>query len=173
MTSKLRTSRHRPTRPGDDVETLYLRFLRAFYEKGDRKAAEPIAARLEALMAERPDVAASIRGEEIRSLVAELRGDFVEAIHSREAEIRKILELHTLAKDAATREHVFRQYDYADVADRLDLLANLYAEQGELTRAAATLHESRQFCLSHGVPFDGQDLLDEIERDERVTARSR
>src|SRR5262245_48245852 len=91
--NKVPRIRRKPADRTGDVETLHLELLHWFYEKADRKRAEPIARRLEAVLAERPDVAGSIRGEEICSLLAELRGDLTEAIRSRESEIRKILEL--------------------------------------------------------------------------------
>jgi hypothetical protein len=117
--------------------------------------------------------AGSIREEEIRSLIAESRGDFAQAARSREAEIRKILQLHTLSVNTPGWEYVARQYDFSDVSDRLDLLAILYDELGDLDRAIATLRESKQYCESHEAPFDGQGLLDELEQArEKQAARS-
>jgi hypothetical protein len=152
----------------DDLEKLYVDLLHWFYQKGDRERAGKIATRLQAILADRPDVANSIRGEEIRAILAELRGDLIEASRSRESEIRKILELHSVANGKPGWEFVLRQYDYSDVSDRLDLLAILYAEQDDLERAVATLQESKQFCDSHQVKFDGQDLLDEYEQARRT-----
>jgi tetratricopeptide (TPR) repeat protein len=152
----------------DEVEDLYLELLRAFYEDGDRDRAQQVARRLETVLEDRRDVADSIRGEEIRSLLAELRGDLTEAIRSREGEIRKILEMYSLARDTPGWAYVLRRYDYCDVSDRLDLLAILYADQGDLDRAVATLRESKQFSESHRVPFDGQDLLDEFEKEREA-----
>jgi hypothetical protein len=103
-----------------------------------------------------PEYAASIRGEEVRSIIAEFREDLVGAIHSREAEIRKILELHALAAHTRNWDYVCRQYDFSDVSDRLDLLAILYDAQGDRDRATAILVESKQYCESHRIPFDGQ-----------------
>ena len=60
-----------------------------------------------------------------------------------------------------------RQYDYSDLSDRLDILASLYAERGDLDRAVDLLQESKRFCESHQIPFDGQDLLDEYEQARR------
>jgi tetratricopeptide (TPR) repeat protein len=164
MTNKVSDKRHKATAAEDDVEALYHELLHWFYEKEDRERAQEVGARLEAALSRRPDVAASIRGEEIRSLLAELRGDLAEAARSRESEIRKILELHSLAANTPGWEYVLRQYDFRDVSDRLDLLAILYAEQGDLDRAIDTLQESKRFCEAHQVPFDGQDLLTEYEQ---------
>jgi hypothetical protein len=149
---------------GNGIESLYLQFLKQFYEKGDRRKTQDLAARVENALAASPDYAGSIREEEIRSLIAESRGDFAQAARSREAEIRKILQLHTLSVNTPGWEYVARQYGFSDVSDRLDLLAILYDELGDLDRAIATLHESKRYCESHGIPFDGRDLLDELEQ---------
>jgi hypothetical protein len=154
--------------PADELDKLYVELLHFFYEEEDRARAAQVAERLEAALRDRPDFADSIRGEEVRSLLAELHGDLSNAIRSREREVRKILELHSLAVNTPSWDYVQRQYDYSDVSDRLDLLAMLYAEQGDIESAIRTLHESRQFCESHHVPFDGQDLLEEYEELQRA-----
>jgi hypothetical protein len=156
--------RSQPPNEADDIEALYSELLHLFYDREDREQAEKLARRLEAALAAPPDIAGSIRAEEVRSLLAELRGDFAEAARSREAEIRKILELHLLSINTPNWPFVFRQYDYSDLSDRLDLLAILYAEQGDLERAVATLLESKQLCEAHQVPFDGKDLLRDFEK---------
>jgi hypothetical protein len=147
-----------------EFESLYLRLVKLFYEKDDRKRTQKIASRLERVLAASPDYSGSIRGEEVRSLIAEFRGDFAEAVRSREAEIRKILELHTLTANSENWKSVSRHYDFSDVSDRLDLLAILYDTQGQLDRAISTLLESRHYCQSHRIPFDAQDLLEELEQ---------
>ncbi len=159
-----------PGRAG--LNSLYIEFLKRFYDQGDREQAGKIAARLEKILARSAETANSIRGEEIRSLIAELRGNYAEAIRSREAEIRKILELHSLAVGTPNWDYVSRQYDFSDVSDRLDLLAILYDQHGESDRARAVLVESKQYCEAHHVPFDGQDLLNELEQAERAENRS-
>jgi hypothetical protein len=169
MTSKARRAPRKAIDGAEDVEALYLEFLRFFYQAGDREQAAKIAPRLEEALRSQPDVSRSIRGEEVRSLLAELRGDLVEAIRCRESEIRKILELHGLALNRPAWAYVVRQYDYGDVSDRLDLLAGLYAEQGDLEWAIKVLEESKQFCEAHNIPFDGQDLLDQFAQ-ARVAA---
>jgi hypothetical protein len=163
MTSKIKNKQNDRVRDGDNIEPLYLKFLRAFYEREDRAAAAEIAKKLESALRRQPKLARSIRGEEIRSLLAELRGDLTEAIRSRESEIRKIFELHSLSRSTPSWDYVLRKYNFTDLSDRLDLLAGLYAEQGDLRRAVDTLHESKQFCTAHGIAFDGQELLNEYE----------
>jgi hypothetical protein len=164
MSNKAAVKRRQPVDGAHDIDELYSELLHLFYDEEDRVGATTVARRLEAALAARPDFAGSIRAEEVRALLAELRGDLAEASRSREAEIRKILELHLLAVNTPSWPFVLRQYDYSDLSDRLDLLAILYAEQGDLDRAVATLLESKQLCESHQVPFDGKDLLRDFER---------
>jgi hypothetical protein len=146
----------------DDLDALYHDLLRLFYDDEDREASLHLATRLEAALQAHPDVAESIQGDAIGSLLAEVHGDFDEAIRKRESEIRKIRELHRLAQGTPGEGLVLRQYGHDDLSDRLDLLAALYGEKGELDRAVAVLEESRQLCEDRGIPFDGQDLLDEF-----------
>jgi hypothetical protein len=149
----------------DEMEALYHALIEAFYEREDRERARTIAGKLEEALNNRPEVGDSIRGEEIRSLIAELNGNLREAIRRRESEIRKILELHSLGFGKPSWDYVFRQYDYSDVSDRLDILACLYENVGDWDLAIATLRESRVYCDGHGIPFDGQDLLNEFEQE--------
>lgn len=155
-------SKRRKDPHANDVESLYLDLLRQFYDLNDRSGAKRVAKQLEKMVAGQPEYGGSILGEEIRSLVAEVRGDLSAAIESREAEIRKILELHSIAANTSSYSLVLRNYDHSDVSDRLDLLAILYDQQGNTERAIAILIESKHFCQSHQIPFDGQDLLDEL-----------
>jgi hypothetical protein len=155
------------------IDALYPKLLNVFYRKLDQKQAEKTAALLETALAASPDHSQSIRGEEIRSIIAEVRGDFAEAARSREAEIRKILQLHALSVNTESWEYVSRQYDFSDVSDRLDLLASLYDAQGEIERAIFTLLESKSYCEAHQIPFDAQDLLDELERSRANISRLR
>ena len=146
-----------------DTESLYHELLKWYFDKGELAKARAVAARLEAELQKSPEYSQSIRGEEVRSIISELHGDLPEAIQSREAEIRKILELHNAAVNTANWQYVSNRYDYSDVSDRLDLLAILYDKAGEIHRAIAILLESKLYCQFHGVEFDAQDLLDELE----------
>jgi hypothetical protein len=157
----------------DELELLYLKLLKVFYEKPNYKQASAVAEELEKVAAARPGFQDSIKGEEVRSLLAEVRGDLNSAARSREAEIRKILELHALSANTPGWPHVLRQYDYSDISDRLDLLAALYDKQGDEDRAIATLQESKQWCQSHQIAFDGQDLLDELLEHRGSAGRSK
>ncbi len=147
------------------VEPLYRDFLSAFYEKNERTRAESLAPRLELLLTEQADIACSIRGDEIRALLAELRGDQAEAILLRERELRRILQLHSVTVNKPEWDGTLLQYDHRDVADRIDLLGILYFENGDRDRAIATLEDSRRFCTAHGIAFDGEDLLANIQQE--------
>jgi len=147
---------------GIDTESLYQELLAAFYVKADRRRAKTIAKQLESHLLETPEYAQSIRGEEVRSIIAELRDDLSLAIQGREAEIRKILELHSLAINTPGWPYVFERYNFSDVSDRLDLLALLYDRRGDLDRAIEVLLESKGYCRSHKISFDAQDVLEEL-----------
>jgi hypothetical protein len=145
-----------------EFDALYQKFVKQFYQEENRAQSKKLAGRLEYLLANTEGLANSIRGEEVRSLIAESRGDLVEAVQSREAEIRKILELHAVSANTPSWDYVSREYSFNDVSDRLDLLAILYDEQGMPDRAISVLLESKNYCAAHQIQFDGQDLLDEI-----------
>ena len=122
-----------------------------------------LASELETKIAASGEFEGSAREEEIRSLIAELREDFAEAARSREAKIRKILELHALTVNTPSWDYISKRYDYSDVSDRLDILATLYNKQGQIDPAISTLLESRAYFLSHQIPFDGEDILNELQ----------
>jgi hypothetical protein len=62
---------------------------------------------------------------------------------------------------------------WGDLSDRLDLLATLYRASGDLDKALAVLEESKKLCGSHGVPFDGEDLLREYRKEKGNTRDDR
>ncbi len=128
-----------------------------------------LAGQLEKLLAVYPEYQGSIREQEIRSLIAEARGDLGEAARYREAEIRKVLELHSLTANTSSWPSVARRYDFSDVSDRLDLLAIIYDGLGQTESAINVLRESKQYCTAHGLRFDAQKLLDELEVPRRNT----
>jgi hypothetical protein len=162
MAKKPRHKRHDGPQIGDEVDALYHALLHAFYEDEDKQRARPIASRLVLLLANNPEVAESIRGQEIQSIIADLQGNLEEAIRHRRSEIGKIQALHRATWGTSAWDYAFRQYDYGDLSDRLDLLAILYADQGEWERAVETLEESRRFCEANNIEFDGRDLLEEF-----------
>jgi hypothetical protein len=150
----------------EDVEELYLELVRALYEDEYEGASHQLADRAAELLAKRPDVAESIRGEELRALVAEARRDLEEAIRRREAEVRKILDLHDMTRGTPGWDYVIQRYDYTDISDRLDLIAELYAEWGNPARAIETLEQSLAFCNAHNIRFEGADLLQRLLQGE-------
>jgi hypothetical protein len=83
------------------------------------------------------------------------------AIEHRREEIRLIRRLHKLAQgqDAASADFILGQYGPADLRDRLYLLAKLYREADNLTKAIAALEESRTLCQASGIKFEQKDLL--------------
>ena len=148
--------------PHGEFESLYLSLVKLFYEKDDRRQTQKIASRLEKSAR---GFAGLFRFDPWRRdplLDRRVPRGFCRGGRSREAEIRKILELHTLTANTENWKYVARQYDFSDVSDRLDLLAILYDTQGELDRAISTLLESKHYCQSHRIPFDAQDLLEEL-----------
>jgi hypothetical protein len=161
MNRKTKSDKATQVAKAPTLESLYHEFLDLFYAKGDRRAARKLVKPLEQL-ANSPKYAHAIRAEEVRSLLAEFRGDLTEAVRCREVEIRRIYELHGISINTPSWELVKTFYSFSDVGDRLDLLALLYDRVGNLDRAIDTLHESKQYCEEHGVPFDGQDILDEL-----------
>jgi hypothetical protein len=170
MSAKTRMNGTNAASSHQDVETLYLKLLKRYYEEGDREKAKPLADEIEALLAASPVEAHSIRGEEIRSIIADLRGNLAAAIQSREAEIRKILELQTRTLNTPHWSFISQHYGFSDVSDRLDLLAILYDQSGELDRAIATLQESKDYCALHSIEFDAQDLLTELLQSRSAAA---
>jgi hypothetical protein len=172
MNNKLPRKQDQSLEATDGVESLYQQLLQAFYGKPNRVQAKEIAERLEAVLATRRDVSDSIRGDEVRAILAELRGDLEEAVRSRRREIRKIRQLHEMASGKPGWEYVLQQYDYSDLSDRLDLLAINYAEQGDLDRAVRVLRKSKKICETHHIPFGGKCLLSEYEQARRSAPKN-
>jgi hypothetical protein len=56
---------------------------------------------------------------------------------------------------------------YADLSDRLDLLAVLYHDNGDTDKAMRTILESKRLCEKHGVEFDGEDILQEYLKEKK------
>jgi hypothetical protein len=173
MASKTSVKPNKKRLSGSEFESLYQEFVAKFYQEGDRAHAEKLAVRLEKFLEASSEISESIRGEEVRSLIAELRGNFAEAIQSREAEIRKILQLHALTANTSSWDAVSQRYDFGDVGDRLDLLAGLYDEVGQIERAIAVLMESKAYSAAHQIPFDGEDLLHELQQSRAPAKQKR
>ncbi len=156
----------------DEIDYLRMKILDWFYGRGNRRKAMPFCARLEALLEKTPDAHEAILGEECWSLICEVRGDLARAIAYREREIELIKRLHRISVNTPGRDFVLRGYDYSDLSDRLDLLAGLYHDAGDLAKAIRILKDSRQLCRRHGIPFDGEDMLREYLAEAAADSRS-
>jgi hypothetical protein len=165
------SSRRKFRSAGDEIDYLYHKLLYWLYDRGDRRKALAFVDRLERLLEEVSPGAEAILSEECRSLIAEARGDLANAIRHRENEIHLIKRLHRISRNSASRDYVMRVYGYSDLSDCLDLLAVLYHDSGALDRAVNLLRASKRLCQTHGVAFDGEDLLDEYLNEKREASR--
>jgi hypothetical protein len=86
-------------------------------------------------------VAESIRGDELRSLICELRGDVEPAIKYRQSELRRIFEQHSSVHGTPGWNYVFGEYDYRGISDRIDLLAGLYASMDDNRAVSSGFHD--------------------------------
>ncbi len=148
-----------------EIEKQYSQVLSFFYEKNDHKGALRLAPRLRLLIALHDPQCNTILGAAARSVLAELDGDYWTAIRAREREIELLKQLHgegLPAEIAASPE---------DISDRLDLLAGLYWESGDLEKAEKTLLNSQHWCAQKGIKFDGKSMLQELRKEKRVLAR--
>jgi len=140
---------------------LYHKLLYWLYDREDRARARAFAERLARLLSKASPGHDAIFPEECWSLICEAKDDLGGAIRHRKNEIRLMKRLHEISRNTAQQEDVFRLHGYDDLSDRLDLLAVLYHDSGNLDKAINTLQESKQVCEKHGVKFDGVDILQE------------
>jgi tetratricopeptide (TPR) repeat protein len=157
----------------DAIDQLYDRLVTWLYERQDVRRALPIANRLERLLSRFNPKADNIFIEECRSLVCEAQGDLESAIRHRDNEIRLIHRLHKISRRTESEAYAFSQYDYADLSERLDILAMLYHGIGNFDKAISTLQESKRLCASHGIKFDGETLLRDYQSEKRAPRTSR
>src|SRR6516225_2732871 len=135
----------------DEVGYLYDKLLFWLYQRQHARKARPFAERLGKLL---PTVAPqhdAIFSEECWSLVFEANGDLPSAIQHRENETRLIRHLHAITQNAPHLRLATKGYGYDDLSHRLDLLAVLYHDSGNLGKAIRTLQESKQLCEKHGI----------------------
>jgi len=152
----------------DRVLYCYHKILYWFYGRHDRSRARRFCRTLEPLLKKVDRKHESIRGEECWSLVYEVRGDLNKAIFYRRNEIRLIRRLQRFKPR-------FEHYGPDDLADRLDLLAILYRDAGEIQHALKALRESKRLCARNRIKFDSPDLLKEYEgewRESRTASAS-
>jgi tetratricopeptide (TPR) repeat protein len=157
----------------DEIGYLYDKLLYWLYQREDALKARSYAVRIEQLLSKAAPNHDAIFGEECWSLVHEAKGDLRQAIAHRENAVRLIRRLHDISRGAAHEAVVLKDYGDDDLSDRLDLLAMLYHDIGDVDKAIATLQKSKQLCHAHGIEFDGEDILQEYlaEKRNRRSAR--
>ena len=153
------------------IDDIYHQLLNWFYDKQNLQRARPIAKRLERLLSEVTSDQQTILGEGAWSTVLECKGDLVGAIKHRENEIRLMKRLFQISSKAPDPKAVLKHYDYPDLSDRLDLLAILYHDTGDLEQALRVLRQSKLLCENHGIPFDGKNLLEDYLAEKDNTSR--
>jgi tetratricopeptide (TPR) repeat protein len=161
MTTKASPLISRRAQRWREIDDLYHRLLYWYYERGNRQKARPVARRLERRLTQTASGEKIILGEAAWSLVLECKGDLLGAIKHREKEIGLIKRLLQISAKSANGDSIFKHYDYADLSDRLDLLAILYHDAGNLDQALKVLRQSKVLCDKHGIRFDGQELWDD------------
>ncbi len=167
MPSQCPPSRRKFHHEWDAVEYFYHKILYWFYQRQDRRRALRFCDQLEKLLRSTPSSHEAILGEAAWSLLWEVKGDLLKAIKYRESEIKQIKRLWEISLGTPGQDIAFEQYDPSDLSDRLDLLATLYHDAGNLDKAIHILRESERFCKAHGLRFDGQDLLRDYLAEKR------
>jgi tetratricopeptide (TPR) repeat protein len=147
----------------DEMDYIYHKLLYWLYAREDRGRARTFAERLARLLIKVAPGHDAIFPEECWSLICEARENLLGAIKHRENEVRLIRKLHKLSRNTPQEKLITKMYGYDDLGDRLDLLAELYHDSGQIDKAIETLHESWRLSTEHGVPFDGADLLREYQ----------
>jgi hypothetical protein len=168
MTTRCPPGRRKFANDWDEIRYLYDKLLYWLYQRQDAAKARPYAERLEQFLPKATPDHEAIFGEECWSLVYEAKGDVRRAIEHRENEVRLIRRLHELSRHAPYRKLALKDYGYDDLSDRLDLLATLYHDSGNLDKAITILQESSRLCAKHGVRFDGGDILQEYLAEKRI-----
>src|SRR5262249_26052563 len=138
----------------DEITYLYHKILHWFYPLRDRSKALRFCKRLEVLLKKVASSHEAIFGEECWSLLYEVKGDLPKAITYRKSELKLIKKLWKISEKSPSRDYVLQRYDYSDFSDRLELLAILYHDAGDLDRAIDVLEESKRFCEAHQIRFD-------------------
>jgi hypothetical protein len=151
----------------DQIDYVYHKLLYWLYEREDKVRARHYAKRLAQLLPATSFGNNAIFPEECWSLIFEAMEDLAKAIKHRENEIRLIKRLHVVSSGTRQQDLILRLYGFDDLSDRLDLLAALYHDNGNLAKAISILHESRQICDRHGLSFDGEDILREYLNEKK------
>jgi len=156
----------------DEIGYLRDKLLYWLYQRADAGSARRYGRRLERLLLPADPAHDAILGEECWSLIHEANGERRKAIQSRANEVHLIRRLHELSRGAAYEATALQDYGYADLSDRLDLLAVLYHDDGNLDKAITTLRESEELCREHGLKFDGDELLREYTDEKRASQQA-
>jgi tetratricopeptide (TPR) repeat protein len=151
----------------DEIGYLHDKLLYWLYQRADPKKASLYAPRLERLLLTAAPDHVAILGEECWSLVHEAKSDLPKAIESRKNEIRLIRRLHELSCGSPYEATALKDYGCDDLSDRLDLLAVLYHDNGDLDKAIKILQESKKLCQEYGSEFDGGDMLQDYIEEKR------
>jgi hypothetical protein len=149
-----------PVQKWRKIDDVYHQLLYWYYDKKNLAKARPVARRLERLLSEVTSDEPTILAESARALVSECKGELNGAIKHRENEIRLMKRLLQISLKAPDPKAILKHYDYSDLSDRLDLLAILHHDAGNLEQALKVLRQSKLLCEHHGIPFDGKDLLE-------------
>jgi hypothetical protein len=148
-----------------EAKNLYVQLLQSFYERNEKAKTKSFALSLLRLIDTLDPSSKTLPGNEYRALIAEIDGDVDEAIRYREVLVSKI--------DEYARTHRLKDIaiEPGDYADQLDLLAILYCQSGRLSDAETAIEKSASICQEAGVPFDGKDVLKQIERARKTTTQ--
>jgi len=141
---------------------LYHRLLDLFYSQESKARAVPVAFRLLRMLDKLDPNSDTLLTLAARAVIAELDGDLTEAIHYRQRELAVMDQL------IAKRQLEAADLTYADYADRLDLIANLALELGDLEAAEMAIERSVAFCRKHRVKFDGADIRTAIRKARKL-----
>ena len=152
-----------------EIDDVYHQLLYWYYDRENLQKARPIARRLERLLSEvNPQ---TILGESAWALVLECKGDLHGALQHRQNEIRLMRRLLQISAKASDPKAFLKHYDFTDLSDRLDLLAILYRDTGNLEQAIKILRQSKSLSKNHGIPFDGKNLLEDYLAEQDSMSR--
>ncbi|MGH7192750.1 MAG: hypothetical protein ACREJM_04350, partial [Candidatus Saccharimonadales bacterium] len=168
MKTKPRIQRGRFTSDWREVDYLYHKLLYWLYERQSVQKARPYAERLERLLPKLDPHHEAILSVECWSLVYETKRDLRRAIEYRENEIRLMHRLHEISPQPIDKCVLLEGRRYQDLSDRLDLLASLYHEEGDIQHAIAVLRESKQLCAEQRLKFDGSAMLEQYLAESEV-----